>query len=234
MKKLLPFFTACVLIVLGACDDKLVEIEKIVHDTITVEKFVDRYYVGMDTVTIPVYIDVPTPTRTETDTVFITEIIRDTIYAQRIDSVWITQTVYLTDTIVVRETIYKDTLFQYGIYNTYNVDPEVQPMVTEFYQQAFAHGKSPNGGEMILEVVDMDPVLQAYSFDFYGQAVIRVNSNLTKDERMLPVWREMSRMTLGNTYSQDPESLLYPFYPANKIRWSNRAQFKSELNELFQ
>lgn len=218
------------------CTEEVIKIQKeIVHDTVT--QYKDRVFAGLDTTSIPVTVSVPVPTPVRSaedstvriDTVWVEKI----VYVDRVDSIFVIKTVIQKDTVVQRIYEYGDTLFQYGIHNTYDVDPEVQPVITEFYKQAFAHGKTPNGGEMIVKVEKMDAVLQAYGYDFYGQVVIKVNSNLTKNERMIPVWREMARLTLGKEYSQDPSKLMYPFHEVNLIRWDNRAQYATALNEFF-
>lgn len=216
-------------------ETEFIEVEKYIHktDTVRLTEFVDRYFAGTDTVIITQIVEIPTPVRGDVDSVIIIETRYDTVYLQRIDTVWRTQVVVERDTVVIREYSYGDTLVIWGGRDTYSVPAEVMPILSEFYQEAGLHGYEANGGEVIIEIVPMDDVLQAQSFEFNTQVVIRINDNLTNSERFVPLFRELSRLQLGKEYSQDPESLLYPFHPANLIRWDNRNQHKERLKEFF-
>lgn len=243
MKNFIPLFIAVALLALGCEEIVYVEVPG-KTDTVKIEKFIDRYFSNTDTVEIPVTIEVPVPTRVQdtiimnvNDTIYIDRV--DTVYqerivyVQRVDSIFVTRTVYLTDTVVIRTQSFGDTLYISSGRDYYSVPPEIQPIVSQFFIDAQAYGHNPNGGEMLIEVVEMDDVIQAYGFEVYGQVFIRVNSNLTNDERYLPVTRELARLQLGKEYSQDETKLMFPFFPANKIRWSNRHLYTAELTELF-
>lgn len=214
---------------LGNCTEveyRDIEKEVLKHDTVT--KFVDRVFQGIDTVEIPVVIEVPTPVRDQNDTVFITK--TDTVWAQRIDSVWITKTVYLTDTVVVREVVYKDTLILWYARDRFSIDPAVMPIFNQFFADASAHGFTPQGGKVIVEIVHLkDRVLQAQSFEFNSQYVIRLNDTMTADERWLPLMRELARWQLGKEYSQNPTKLMFPFTNANTIRMSSTKAEKEKF-----
>lgn len=228
MKTFLPIVIALLLLALGSCTEEIIKVEHQV-DTVIVKQFVDRYFSNIDTVEIPTIVEVPTPTRQQDSIIYVT----DTIYMQRIDSIFITRTVIDVDTVVVREHSYGDTLYiTYGR-GTQSVPGELFPMFLEFFNQSGKHGHEVYTGTILVEVVKMDAVMQAYSFVAYGQAFLRINDNLTTDESMLPLYRELSRLRLGKEYSQDTASVLYPFYSAHKIRWSNRGQYTAELEELF-
>jgi hypothetical protein len=229
MKKIL-ILPMLALFALGC--EEIVEVEKIViqKDTVKLQTFVDRYFAGVDSTKIPIVVETPVPSREAKDSIIIQ---KDTVWAVRVDTLWRVETVTIYDTLVKVVYQYGDTLIVYGGRDTYSVPEEVRPILAEFYQDAALRGHNPNGGEVIIEVVPMDAVLQAQSFEFNTQVVIRINDNLTEDERFLPLYRELSRWQLGKEYSQDPESVLFPFYPANVIRWSNRAQYTSKINEFF-
>lgn len=242
MKTTIPFVVMMALVVLSCTETVFVEVPG-KTDTVKVESFIDRYFSNTDTVQIPIEVQVPVPTRqqdtiiTLTDTLYVDRIDTvyqtQTVYVDRVDSIFITRTVYLTDTIVIREINYYDTLFiSYGR-GTQSIDPALWDMWLEFFNEAGRHGNQTYTGTMIVERVKMDAVQQAYSFVAYGQLFIKLNSNLTDDECMVPLWRELARQRLGKEYSQDESKLLYPFFPAHTIRWSNRLEHKAELDEFF-
>lgn len=245
MKNSIALFIAVALVALGCEQDLLIQKEYI-RDTIYLEKekFIDRVFVETDTIEIPVTIEVDVPTRVQdtiivnvSDTIYIDRVdtikVEKIVYVPRVDSVFIETIVYLRDTIMVRDFVYGDTLYISSGRDYYSVPEEIQPFVSQFFIDAQAYGHNPNGGEMLIEVVEMDDVIQAYGFEVYGQVFIRVNANLTNDERYLPVTRELARLQLGKEYSQDPESVLYPFFNASIIRWSNRNAHKEKLKDFF-
>lgn len=235
MKTILPL-AVLLLFAFGACQEtEYIEVEKLIRDTVKLQTFVDRYFAGTDTVTITqvVEVQVPVPTRTEADTVIVYETKLDTIYLTRVDTLWRTRIVVEHDTVVVRQYSFGDTLVIYGGRTTYRVQPELQPMVTDFFIQAQARGYAPIGGLMTVMIEDLDEVLQAYSYDEYGLTII-VNGNQTVDEMYIPIMRELARQQLGKEYSQDPTSPMYPFFPSNVVRYSNRAQHKAVIDRIFQ
>lgn len=233
MRNYIPFFIACALIALGACTEieyRDVEKEVLKHDTIT--KYVDRVFLGTDTVTITQIVETPTPTRSETDTVYIIQ--HDTIETIRVDSIFIEKIVYLHDTVVVRKTQYGDTLMITVGRAVFQWPQELEVMINQFYIDAQNHGLNPPGYPMLVEYAEIDPILQAYSYTAYYQRFLKLNASLTTDESYVPLMREMSRLFLGKVYSADPNSVMNPFFPSDRIRWSNRAQYQEELNELFE
>lgn len=233
MKNSIPLFVAIALVALGCTETEFIEVEKYIHktDTVRLTEFVDRYFAGTDTVTITQIVEVPTPVRGEVDSVIIIETRIDTIYLQRIDTVWRTQVVIERDTVVIREYTYGDTLFVWGGRDTYSVPSEVMPILSEFYQEAGLRGYEAIGGEVIIEIVPMDDVLQAQSFEFNTQVVIRINDNLSADERWLPLMRELARWQIGKEYSQTPGDYLFPFTNANAIRMSSPKSLKDKFWE---
>lgn len=231
MKTLLPF-AVLLLFALGCTETEYIEVEKLIRDTVKVQQFVDRYFTGTDTVEIPVIMEVPTPTRNQTDTVV--QYVYDTIYQIRIDSIFVTKTITTIDTVVIRERWYGDTLMVTVGRAVFQIPRELEKMVDQFYLDAQFYGLNPPGYPMLIEYSEMDPVLQAYSFTAYYQRFVKLNPSLTTDESYVPLMREMARLYLGKFYSNDPNSVMNPFYPSDKIRWSNRNEFKAELREFFQ
>jgi hypothetical protein len=230
MKNYIALFTAVLLVAFGCTETIYVELPG-KTDTLKVERFIDRTFAGTDTITITQVIEVPTPTRSQTDTVVIVQY--DTIETIRIDSIFIETIVYLTDTIVVRDTYYGDTLMITVGRAVFQWPLELEDMVNQFYIDAQAHGLNPPGYPMLIEYSTMDPILQAYSFTAYYQRFIKLNTTLTVDESYIPLMREMARLYLGKVYSDDPESVMHYRYPSDKIRWSNRAQYKAEIDKIF-
>lgn len=214
------------------CTEEVIKIQKeIVRDTVTIERFTDRYFTGVDTITIETVVEIPTPTRSEADTVI--QFVYDTIYQIRIDSIFITRTVVEHDTVMIRDTYYGDTLMITVGRAVFQWPRELEDMVNQFYIDAQAHGLNPPGYPMLIEYSEMDPILQAYSFTAYYQRFIKLNTTLTVDESYIPLMREMARLYLGKVYSDDPESVMHYRYPSDKIRWSNRAQYKAEIDKIF-
>jgi hypothetical protein len=225
------------LLILGGCTEtEYIEVEKIVRDTVKVKEFTDRYFSTTDTVTIPVVVEVPTPVRNAQDSIVI-EYVYDTIYVERIDSVFITTTTTVYDTIMVRERTYGDTLIQYIFQRgAFGLPTELEEQYGEFFAEVDRRGisYSGSGSALLIAYKPMDQHLQAYSFDYGNQIGLFINDRLTVDESYAALWRELSRIFLKNEYSHDPNSIMHPFYPSDRVRWSNRGQFPEQVNEFFQ
>jgi hypothetical protein len=144
----------------------------------------------------------------------------------------VTETIILMDTLVDRQyTIDTAIFFQSG--SVYSVPADLKEIVTGFYIECRERGLQPAGGLLYLNITVMDAIVQAESYVVYQQVFLNVNGNQTKDEMMIPIYRELARQTLGKEYSADPTSLMYPFYPSNRVRWSNRSEYKDQLDTLF-
>lgn len=228
--KNLPIFIALALLAFGCTEIEYREIEKEVLKRDTVTKFVDRYYAGLDTVEIEVL--VPTPTRAESDTVFITQV--DTIWIQRIDTLWITKTETKTVYDTIWERHYGDTLVLWTGGSYKMIPEELQPMSWWFFDEANSRKLNPPGGLLVMTVKDLGAVQQAYSHDVDNFHIIVLNSRQTWDEMFLPLMRELAIWQLGKDFSYDPTSVFYPLYPTNQIRWSNRSQYPAQVNQFFQ
>jgi hypothetical protein len=225
------------LMILCGCTE-YVELEKIViqRDTVKVKEYVDRVFLRVDTVSVPVNVPVPTLVQGEPTVIY-----RDSIiYVDRVDSVFVERIVHVTntivehDTVVVREITYGEVLVVYGGRTTYQVQAELQPMVTDFFIQAQARGYAPAGGLMTVMVENIDKVLQAYSHHAMGLTIV-VNGNLTIDQMYIPVMRELARQQLGKEYSKDPSSPMYPFFAGvQDVRYSNRDKHKAVIDKIFQ
>lgn len=230
MKTLIPIFIAVALLVLGCTEIEYIEIEKRIRDTVIQKEFVDRYFAGVDSTKIPTVVETPVPSREKEDSIIIQ---KDTIWSVRVDSVFIVETRTEYDTVVTREKTFGDTLFVTVGRAFYQVPAELQKMVDQFYLDAQSYGLNPPGYPMLIEYAEIDPILQAYSFVAYYQRFLKLNQTLTVDESYVPLMRELARLYNGKHYSADPNSVLHPFYPSDKIRWSNRGQYKEELKALF-
>lgn len=229
--KIIPIFIALALLALGCEEIVYVEVPG-KTDTLKIEKFIDRYFVGTDTVTITQVVEVPVPTRQQDSIVYVTKL--DTIYIERVDSVFVTETITEIDTVFLTRYLPGDTLWLQSTRLVHYFPSEVIHIVQEFYVDAEAHGRTANVVYIDMRFKKMDAVLQAMSYQVDDQWHIYLNDNLSFDEMYLPVYREMARIQFGKEYSQDPESVMYPFYDNNKIRWSNRNQFQDEINEFFE
>jgi hypothetical protein len=233
--KTIPIFLAVALLALGCVETEYIEVEKIVRDTVKVKEFTDRYFSTTDTVTIPVVVEVPTPVRDAQDSIVI-EYVYDTIYVERIDSVFITTTTTVYDTIMVRERTYGDTLIQYIFQRgAFGLPTELEDQYGEFFAEVDRRGISyqGSGSALLIQYKKMDQHLQAYSFDYGNQIGLFINDRLTVDESYAALWRELSRIFLKNEYSPDPNSIMHPFYPSDRVMWSNRGQFPEQVNEFF-
>jgi hypothetical protein len=224
------------LLILGGCTEtEYIEVEKIVRDTVKVKEFTDRYFSTTDTVTIPVVVEVPTPVRDAQDSIVI-EYVYDTIYVERIDSVFITTTSTVYDTIMVRERTYGDTLIQYIFQRgAFGLPTELEEQYGEFFAEVDRRGisYSGSGSALLIQYKSMDDALQAYSFDYGGQIGIMLNDKLTPDESMIPMWRELARVFLKKQYSLDDNNPMSQRFPSDRIRWSNRQNFKSDIDKIF-
>jgi hypothetical protein len=242
MKNYIALFAAVALVALGCTETIYVEVPG-KTDTLKVERFVDRTFAGTDTVTITQVIDVPTPTRVQdtiivnvNDTIYVdridTVMVYRIVYMDRIDSVFVDRIIYITDTIAITQVVHVDTLYVYPARGVYSVPRELQSIIDAFYQDAFDRGLNAYGGHISITVEPIDAVLQAYSYRTYGQLNIVVNSNQTTDEMFLPIYRELARWQLKKQYSQDISHPMFPFYPSNVVRYSNRAQYKAEIDKI--
>lgn len=233
--KSIPIFLAVALLALGCQEIEYRDVEKLIRDTVKVKEFVDRYYAGTDTVTITQVVEVPVPTRSQSDTVI--QYVYDTVYLQRVDTVWITTTTTNYDTIVVREKTYGDTLIQYlWPRGAFGFPMELEPQYVGFFEEVDRRGITyqGSGSAFLIQFKSMDRSLQAYSFDYGGQILIAISDKLTVDQCYVPLFRELSRVFLKNEYSADPDSPMNPFWPGvQDVRWSNRNQFPEVADEIF-
>jgi hypothetical protein len=221
---------------MSSCTEEVIRIEKeYIHKTDTVDRFIDRYFAGVDTVEIPVVVDVPVQSRDQQDSI-ITIVEHDTIWMTRVDTVWITTTTTNYDTIMVRERTYGDTLIQYIFQRgAFGLPTELEEQYGEFFAEVDRRGisYSGSGSALLIAYKPMDQHLQAYSFDYGNQIGLFINDRLTVDESYAALWRELSRIFLKNEYSPDPNSIMHPFYPSDRVMWSNRGQFPEQVNEFF-
>jgi hypothetical protein len=225
-----------VLFGLGSCiETEYIEVEKIIKERDTVTEYIDRYFTGMDSTKIPVaVIETPVQAKDEKDSI-ITIIQYDTLYEIRYDSIFTIVTKY--DTIVDRIYFYKDTLYQYIFARgAFGLPTELEEQYGEFFAEVDRRGisYSGSGSALLIAYKPMDQHLQAYSFDYGNQIGLFINDRLTVDESYAALYRELSRIFLKNEYSTDPNNIMFPFYPTDKVRWSNRNQFPNEVNEFFQ
>lgn len=221
-----------VMVILSSCTEEVIKIQKeIVTDTVKVTEFIDRYYSGVDTVTITQIVEIPAPTRSDTDTVVV--YVTDTLYLQRIDTVWRTQVVVERDTIMIRELTYGDTIMVTYGRAFFQVPDELLQQYFSFFESAAENGHEVyTGGNIWVEYSDLGDA-QGMSYTAYGQKFLKLSGKLTTDQSYIPLMREMSRLYLGTQYSADPENLKYPFYSTSEIRYSNRNAHKEKLKELF-
>jgi hypothetical protein len=224
-----------VLFGLGSCiETEYIEVEKIIKERDTVTEYIDRYFTGMDSTKIPVaVIETPVQAKDEKDSI-ITIIQYDTLYEIRYDSIFTIVTKY--DTIVDRIYFYKDTLYQYIFARgAFGLPTELEEQYGEFFAEVDRRGisYSGSGSALLIQYKSMDDALQAYSFDYGGQIGIMLNDKLTPDESMIPMWRELARVFLKKQYSLDDNNPMSQRFPSDRIRWSNRQNFKSDIDKIF-
>lgn len=234
MKTYLPIFVPLCLLALGACQEiEYRDVEKLVHKTDTITKYIDRYFVSVDSIEVPVEVPVQVPTRQKDSIVYVTKI--DTVYVTRVDTVWRERIVYEheTDTVVItRHQI--DTLWLQATRLVHYTPSEVRHIVSQFYEDAQTRGKSINTYYVNIRFKKLDAVEQARSYQVDDQWLLFISDRLTFDEAYLPLYRELSRIQFRKEYSQEPASVLYPFFDNNLIRWSNRDEYQEEIEEFFE
>jgi hypothetical protein len=147
--------------------------------------------------------------------------------------------IYVHDTLATSNNFYYDTLYCFFTEKQrYSVSSELQPMVNAFYEEAQARGWKFGGGLFMVEpwtqAENPDPGWSSYLLDYAGQQIIiKVVDNITLDEMMTPLWREMARWQLNKSYSRE-DVIMNPYFPTDKIRWSDRTKHKEQIDKLFE
>jgi hypothetical protein len=133
---------------------------------------------------------------------------------------------------------YGDTLVQYlWPRGAWGFPMELEPIYTGFFEEVERRNISyqGSGSAFMIQYKKLDDSLQAYSFDYGGQIIIWVSDRLTVDQSFIPLYRELARVFLKKEYSTDPEHPMSPFYnKVQQVRWSNRANYKAEVDKIFQ
>lgn len=212
MKTIIPIFVAFCLLALGACEQDLLIQKEYIRDTVFVEKPQKTTLAGevrVDTISKTIYLPGDTVTITETDTIW--QVIRDvdSIFVDRIDTLWITETEYKYDTVYIASHVYVDTVyvFAYGR-STFRVHPDLIPIIVEFNTEMREHGKStPKDGILYMDVYgELAPPASWSSWGYEGTAgqwVVEIDPILTPENAMTPIAREMARRQLGYKYTHD-------------------------------
>lgn len=236
MKLILPLLVLVSLTILS-CTEEIIVPGETVYDTVYVEKpvtkFIDRIIIEYDSIlivgdSIPYAVEVP-----GTDSIIYVNVPGPIQY--KVDTVYRVRTVIEYDTISTIEHSYSDTLYVQPGRGIHSIPDELKPIVDEFYKDAQLRKLLPEGGLLYITITNnLDAILQAISYREYGNLRIIVNGNQTIDEMFIPLYRELARDQLNREYSLDINNPMYMFYPNNKIRYSNRSQYKSEIDKIFE
>src|SRR6188768_1478405 len=125
------------LLALGACQDTVLVQKEYIRDTVIVEKPVIQTLAGeirIDTVSFAEYRAADTVHSVDTVWQFIRDV--DSVFVERVDTIRITETEFVYDTIYIASHIYVDTVyvFAYGR-STFRVHPDLIPIIIEFNTQ---------------------------------------------------------------------------------------------------
>lgn len=209
-----------------------IEVEKIIRDTVTVEKYIDRYFSGIDTVEIiSEVLRVDTVTITNTDTVFITTVVYDTIYV--IDSVFVVEYVDRIERIHV----YHDTLYIPLGWSTTHIGPH-EASVSEFYTLAVQYGWDFYGGDILIEpwlASEFPPASRSsYSTQYFDQFILKLIDRITPDEAYSAIMRELAHWQLNKPYSYNTNDIMSPDFDWTRLKLSDSdAKKKPFLDRLF-
>jgi hypothetical protein len=207
--KLLPIIVMMALVVLSCQDTVLVQKEYI-RDTVIVEKPVIQTLAGdirIDTVSFTEYRTADTVHSVDTVWQFIRDV--DSVFVDRIDTVWITETEYRYDTIYIASHVYVDTVFVFAYgRSTFRVHPDLIPIIIEFNTQMRERELIPYGDGLLYMSVygRLEPPASWSSWGYEGVAgqwVIEIDPILTPQNALTPIAREMARRQLGYKYTND-------------------------------
>lgn len=217
-----------------SCEEEVIKlITEVQHDTITVEKFIDRAFVGTDTVEINSLI-------TETDTILVAKIDSIFIYKTLSDTVYMpSDTVYIYDTITQVLHHYTDTLVGYVSRDIEFIPDEYREIVMEFYTLVNQYGTTQT--EFYEQIIDYWTYQEAppanrssFSIIVHGQWVLKVRDDISPDEAYTPIMREMARILLGKQFTTD-DNIMNPSFDWKKIKLSDSDEVKKPyLDALFQ
>lgn len=221
---ILAFLTSCSLIT------EEVEVEKLVRDTVTVERFVDRYFQGIDTVEVIVQNQrVDTVTLTDTDTLIVEKIVFDTVYV--VDSVFVIQYVDRVEHIHH----YWDTLYIPLGWSTTSVGPYLGS-VEEFYNLAYEYRWEFPGGDILVEqwtAAEFPPASRSsYSTQYFDQFILKIKEDLTPDEAYSAILRELAHWQLGKPYTKEPGQILNPDFPWTELKLSDSMEKKKPYLDI--
>ncbi len=170
---------------------------------------------------------------TEYDTIFIT--LYDTIINNIHHYDTIRKTVTLYDTIYVydRTVVYLDSFVVVSYMRpTYYVPDEIQPFIEEFYSLVHQYGRTTQGsGSIIVQFVSDLPGENWTSTSFEvsenSQQVIQLDEKIPAALHRAGIFRELSRLQLGEKYTNIPDRVMNPTFSPETI------VTKSHLDILF-
>jgi hypothetical protein len=207
--KYIALFTAVALVALGCQDTVLVQ-KEIVHDTIVVKEPVVQTLTGeirIDTVSFAEYRAADTVHSVDTVWQFIRDV--DSVFVERVDTIRITETEFVYDTIYIASHQYLDTVyvFAYGR-STFRVHPDLIPIIIEFNTQMRERELVPYGDMLLYMSVygRLEPPASWSSWGYEGvtgQWSIEIDPILTPENALTPIAREMARRQLGYKYTND-------------------------------
>ena len=210
--------------------EEIVEVEKLVYDTVYVDKvrtLAESVIVLHDTTVIRDTVKVNIVIQ-ETDTVF-QVVTRDSVIIKR-DTVFITT--HDTVTIYDRTVMYLDTLYvTYDMWPTTSMPEEIAPLYADFNEIAFNHGKPPLSGHIIIQYVQQSELpgenWNSNSFKFANNHIIYLNVNLPTEQQRAGMYRELNHLNYGKQYSNDANKVMSPIFdPARTIT-------TQQINQMF-
>ncbi len=204
----------------SSCVEEIVKV-----DTLRIVEYKDRVLLKVDTV--------------ET----ITEVpIGDTVFVQV--PIYIVDSVFIENEKYVH--YYHDTLYWYVGHVGWTVHPEVQPIVTEFYEECtrrrVTYENTPTfvGGVLTIDYwySHYSPMPSGWtSFTLppnYHGWVIMVSGDLSYNQMWASITREMAVRQLGKSYSTDPQNIMSPLFSPNVItQESSTAAKRKYYDQIF-
>ena len=206
-----------------------VEVQVVVHDTVV------NNIIQHDTVF-----------QIKTDSIFIERVVErivnhyDTVVVELVvnhtDTIYVDKIVTIHDTITEiqyeQTVVYLATTYLFPGQSVFFIPEPLMPHYRSFIQDAQSRGKSPTGGDLIVQYVKSEELFGegwvSSSVQMSGwQNVIYLDEGLLPEQSKAAMYRELSRLELRKQYSKDVNKIMSNFFRTSPEPTSQ------EINQLF-
>lgn len=152
--------------------------------------------------------------------------------------VYVPKEVYIIDSVFIEDTKYihhyQDTLyFMYFDRPGSRIDPELRPIVREFYEETIRRGFIGLGEEQLTidywfeRYTPLSPGWTSFTLPHSLEPLyIMVTGDISYDEMYTPIIREIALRQLELPYSDDPDDIMHPLFDVKKLKYSSPLSLK--------